>query len=223
MRQYNKGMRTFWYATVFSLFTLTGYLLAVQSWGGTVFVYLGEKRAPASVRRTSDYAEVPRSALHQSAHAQLAASGSIEKRDGSVGIHLGNPLVRNTLGETDFACKVKGREGLFDHLELTFTGTGISEGGENPKMTVVGPCEGTDSFSELATVWLPMDEITRGKPNDGVFTFDNVKVQLESMPGAWPDSWVLSNVRLFRQSEPTTEFKVDAMQMRTSRPSLISF
>lgn len=216
-------MRTLPSVIVFSLFTLAGYLLAIQSWGGIVFVYLGEKRAPASVRKLGDYSTVPRSALHRAAHEQLAAPGDVLEQNGSVGIHLGNPLVRNQMGETDFACKVRGREGLFDRVELTFTGTGISEGGENPKMTVESSCEGADPVSDLATIWIPIQDIKRGPAADGNLHFDDLEVRLQSMPGQWPDTWVLSNVRLFRKEEPNRSMTVDTVQMRRSRPALISF
>jgi hypothetical protein len=200
-----------------------GYLLAVQSWGGVSFVYLGETRAPASVRKAGDYVAIPQSMLHQSAHAQLMTLAAAETKDGLVGIHLGNPLVRNANGETDFACRTHGRTGLFDRVELVFTGTGISEGGENPEMTVVSACEGGTANSDLAPVWIPIVEIMKEPATDREMNFEGAQIRLISMPGQWPVSWVLSRVRLFKQEDSTANWTVDAAQMRRTRPDLISF
>jgi hypothetical protein len=146
-----------------------------------------------------------------------------ETKDGLVGIHLGNPLVRNSNGETDFACRAHGRTGLFDRMELVFTGTGISEGGENPEMTVVSACEGGTANSDLAPVWIPIVEIMKEPATDRVMNFEGAQIRLISMPGQWPVSWVLSRVRLFKQEDSTANWTVDAAQMRRTRPDLISF
>ena len=50
--------------------------ITMHSWGGAVYVYVGERRAPASVRTSSDYSAIDRQSLYRSVHAQLMASAS---------------------------------------------------------------------------------------------------------------------------------------------------
>ncbi len=216
-------MRSFIQFSFFLGSVVIGYCLAIQSWGGGVYVYLGEERSPAAVRKMTDYSEVPRQSLHQAAHQQLLQGAEIEKKDGSVGVRLGNPLVRNENGASDFACRVRGREGLYDRVEMTFTGTGISEGGELAQMVIDSPCESAQEVSALSTIWIPMKEITALKAEDGDFDYDAVKIHLLHIPGQWPDNWVLSSVRMFKADDAQPEWKVDAQTLRSSGRELMSF
>jgi len=216
-------MRSLTVIILFIAFAGTGYCLAVRSWGGGVYVYLGEERAPAAVRSLNDYSEVKRDSLYKSAHRQMLDEAEVERRDGHVGLHLGNPLMKNESGGSMFACKVRGREGLYDRIEMTFTGVGVSESGHNAEMVVETPCEAASEASLLSTIWLPMNEIQAGSPSDRSLTFESLSVKLTHVPSVWPENWVLSSVRVFHREGANPELRVEGAKMREARQSLLQF
>ena len=213
-------------ATVtFCLFMLTGYLVSVESWNGTVFVYLGELRSPSAVRSIKDYSAVDRTALFASVHRQMIAGAHLIKQPDSMGLTLGHPLMKSATGR-DFACAVDGRPGLFDHVELTFIGLGISEAGRQPKMTIEADCRGGGNLSELGTIWIPMREIVAANAQDQelqIYGENPVTVRLEQIPGEWPATWVLWNVRLFREDNPEESLVIDSGKIRESGAKMLSF
>ena len=201
--------------------------LTVTSWNGTVYVYMGERRAPASVRTARDYTPIDRHALYRSAHAQLMAQAATERRDGAVGIKLGHPLVaRPEGGGRDFACEVSGHQGIYDRMEVTFYGIGISDNGEEPHMTIDSACLSSGGLEALDTIWIPMQDITAAQPQDQELqvTGDHPAiVRLEHIPGAWPEKWVLISVRFYREDSQVDELRVDAQHLREAGASLLSF
>lgn len=210
----------------FCLFLAAGYLVSVESWNGAVFVYLGELRSPASVRSMRDYSIVDRKALFASVHKQLLEGAKLMKDDGTMGLTLGHPLMKASDGN-DFACPVPGRAGLFDRVELTFLGLGISESGHQPKMVVEADCNPGTNLSQLSPIWIPMAEIVAAGPKDQDLQFygeQPKKIRLEHIPGEWPTTWVLTSVRFFRQAFPDENMLINAEKMReTNGGKLISF
>lgn len=186
-------------------------------------MYLGEERAPAAVRKLVDYSEINGKLITQSAHKQLMEGSEIERKDGSIGVHLGNPLVRNANGSSDFACRVRGREGLYNRVEMTFMGTGVSEGGESARMVIDSPCESAGLVSSLSTIWIPMQEIVALQAQDGDFDYDAMKIRLLNIPGQWPENWVLTGVRMFKHEEPGAAWMVDSSTMLSTGRPLLSF
>ncbi len=218
-------MRALFAQIGFCLFLTAGYVVSVESWNGAVFVYLGEQRSPASVRSMRDYSIVDRKALFASVHKQMLEGAKLMKEDGSMGLTLGHPLMKASDGN-DFACPVQGRPGLFDRVELTFLGMGISESGHQPKMIVEADCTSGPNLSQLGTIWIPMADILATEPKDQELQFygDQPKsIRLEHIPGQWPNAWVLISVRFFRQAFPDENLLIDAEKMRETKGKLISF
>jgi len=210
----------------FFAFLMAGHWVSVDSWGGAVFVYLGEQRSPAAVRSIRDYSVIDRKALFSSLHKQLLEGARLVKQDGYVGLTLGNPLVKAARGTKEFACAIQGRPGMFDRMELTFLGAGISEAGRQPKMTVEADCSSGMNLTELETIWVPMHDIVTAAAIDQelqIFGDRQVIVRLEQIPGEWPPSWVLWNVRLYRSANPEEGVSVDNGKIRETNPKLFSF
>jgi len=218
-------MRKLLAPAAFCLFTLTGYLISMESWNGNVFVYLGEQRAPAAIRSMRDYSAVDRKALYQAVHRQLLEGARMIKGSGEMGLALGHPLIKGD-ERTEFACPLEGRPGLFDTMEVTFYGLGISSAGQQPAMTIVAECQSTGSLNRLDTVWIPMKDIMAAEAKDQdlqIYGEHPVSVRLQYMPGEWPAAWVLSKVRLFKRDEPEEQLLIDADKMREANGKLMSF
>ncbi len=211
----------------FCLCLLLGSTVMVDSWNGAVFVYLGERRSPAAVRSMRDYSAIDRKALFSSVHRQMLEGAKIIKQQGQMALTLGHPLMKSS-ERNEFACSVEGRPGLFDRVELSFTGTGISESGHQPMMTVESKCGSGGNLSELETIYIPMQDIVAAEAKDQemqIFGDHPVMVRFNHIPGEWPTGWVLSKVRFFREDDGEESLTIDADKMRenTGTGKLLSF
>lgn len=219
-------MRTSAALIFFCAFVAAGFMIAVDSWDGVVYVYLGEQRSPAAVRVMGDFSAFDRKALFREAHQQLLAEAKIQKEGEMIALTLGHPLLKNTVGAGEFACPVQGRAGEFDRVEVTFHGVGISDGGEIPKMIVEANCRQGKSLSELETVYIPMAAVVKGGARDQDIEYGGshpVSIHLQSMPGQWPDSWALWSVRFFRQNDPGKALIIDVKKIREANPHPLAF
>jgi len=142
-----------------------------------------------------------------------------------MGLTLGHPLMKSS-DRNEFACPVQGRPGMFDRVELTFIGTGISEAGQQPKMIVEADCATGPNLGEINTIWIPMQDIVTAEAKDQemqIYGDHPVIVRLEQIPGEWPVAWVLSNIKLFRQANPDENVTIDSAKMRETSGKLLSF
>ncbi len=218
-------MRPILTVLVFFSSVFCGYKLAIQSWGGTIYVYLGEERSPAAVRQSSSYLAVNGQAVGASVHAQLIADAELVKRDGSVGVYLGNPLLKTHSGN-EFACRVKDREGLYDRVEMTFMGVGVSTSGDTPEMIVEAPCESQEDATRIAPIWIPVKQILSSQAQDADFKTDEdhpVNIRVRNITDSWPPQWVLSRVKMYRADDGEYFLEVGGAEMRNARPALLSF
>jgi hypothetical protein len=202
------------------------YGVALRSWDGLVFVYLGEERAPAAVRTLEDYAAVQGEAPWASTERQVLGFAEVQKRDGYVGLSFGNPLVKMSDGGAAFACKVRGHSGLYDKVEMTFTGVGVSANGESAKLVIEALCQAVNDPGKIDTVWIPMSEIVAQPARDGEHFYgetlpETIYVKASDIPGEWPQSWTLTNFRLLVGSNGALSF--DPAKLRSAREELLSF
>lgn len=219
-------MRPSFVVFLFIVGLLIGYGMVVRSWGGSVYVYLGEERSPAAVRLLSDYAALDRDALTNEVHQQMVGDADFIKRDGELGIRLGHPLLKLKSGGFDFACAVQGRQGVFDRIELTFWGIGITESGHPPQIVMETACRTEEDLNRLATLWLPMAEILATPAKDQQLEFYEdrpLTIRLEQIPGEWPESWVLTRIRLFRDNNPSESLEIGASLIKEARSKILSF
>lgn len=217
-------MRSSVAVVLFCTLLVIGYKFAIQSWDGIVYVYLGQERAPAAVRSMSDYSAVKRRAIGASVHEQIMSEAESEKRNGQVGIHLGNPLIRTHSGN-EFGCRFPGREGVYDRIELTFVGTGISVSGDNAEMIVEAPCESGGDATVLNPIWIPLKEILARPAEDisiPAAIENGTNIQLRHLAGEWPPQWVLSKVKLYRNDDGEYFLEVSSEKMRFARSSMLS-
>lgn len=211
---------------IFSLSLCAGLWIADHSLNGQFFVFVGEQRSPAAVRSVLDYSSIERKALYRSAHTQLLANAEVIKRDGYAGIKLGHPVLSKGQGSKAFGCQVSGYDGMFNQIEITFVGVGISEGGVQPRMVVDAPCRAQKDLNYLETVWIPMSSILASEAKDQelhIFGSSPINVRLADIPSQWPQDWVLWSIRLYRDDNPEASFMIDASALKEARPKMLSF
>jgi hypothetical protein len=215
-----------WAGALFIFGLMLGYGIVVRSWGGSLYVYLGEERSPATVRLLSDYAALDRRSLANDVHQQLVGGAELIRQNGELGVRLGHPLLKLKGGGYDFACAVQGRPGVFDRIELIFWGIGITESGHPPRMVVESSCQTGEDLNRLATLWLPMSQIFANPAKDQQLEFYEdppLTIRLEQIPGEWPENWVLTHIRLFREDNPSNSLEIGASLIKEARSQILSF
>jgi hypothetical protein len=200
---------------IFLFITCAGFGLGLTeaSWDGKVYVYMGRERGPAAVKSIKDYSALDGGSLSKTAHAQLLADAHMDREDGYLGVKLGQILVKTESGARDFACAAGGRPGVYDRIQLTFMGEGITEGDSPPKMIVDAKCRSTFALERLDAVWIPMADIVSLPPKNQDLRSRGEEptfIKLEHMPSAWPETWSLYEVRLYKETNPESFFKVGA-------------
>lgn len=189
-------------------------------------MYLGEQRAPASLRTLGEYSSLDRKVFRRAAHTQLLADARVVSEDGQIGVQLGHPLVTGRNGSKEFGCQVRDHSGAYDHIQIIFVGTGVSEGGEVPRMTIDSVCRVDKDLSLLSMVWIPMNELTASPPKDQNVEIGGenpLSVQFTSMPSQWPENWVMWSVRFYRATNPEEALILDSKLLHQARPQLLSF
>lgn len=204
---------------------LTAYLLAIRSWDGEVFVYLGSVRSPSAVRSPSEYGVVHGRNLGQSIEEQLLSEARLDQEEGHLGIQLGNPILRYD-GRKSFACSAGNHPGLFDRVEIEFSGLGVLDSGEVPRLIVNANCASLSEPELLETIWLPIEDIQRDRKESTIRDKEErvrLTVRLEHLPEEWPPEWVMTRVRFYQQDNPAEAVTLDSTRLRNSGRALLRF
>jgi len=188
---------------VFACFLCIGQWLMTVSWNGLTYIYVGEDRSPAAVKNLNDYYPVSNKYLRKSAQDQLFEGVRFMNRENELGVGIGNILLPDTLGHRHFACAGQSRASVFDRVELSFVGVGVSDNGVIPKMIVDSACEAEEDFSSLSPIWIPMSEIYQAEPKTQELhfpEFGSTAIHFENLASTWPERWTLVKVRLYNSS-----------------------
>ncbi len=214
---------------LFTLGLLLGYKVALGSWHSLVYVYVGEWRAPASVRTLKDYAAVPARALKLPIEDQMLGDATMTSKDGFLNVRLGHPLHKERDGMRRFACGTFGQPGTFDQIEIVFEGLGISESGHSPRLLVAVPCRASHSMGRLADISIPIQDIreqvgNRRRDTEIQITDpQSMLIGLSDLTYVWPEQWVLKSVRLLSTREPSLTLSISAEKWRHNGAKQISF
>jgi hypothetical protein len=225
-----------WAVLLFVFFLFAGFRLSTDSWKGMLYVYLGEdQRSPAALHHLKDFSRLDAKSLSAAAHDQLIANAEIVRDDKQLGVKLGHFLTRTNDGKREFACRVENHPGVYDTLEMTFVGLGVSDSGELPTIEVESSCRSSADLDWLETIWIPMGEIASkigsagagtnygfsGEDPDGKNKFS---VSVKNMPSSdWPEVWVLTKVRLFHSANPDDSLIVDTANLKPELKSKFTF
>jgi hypothetical protein len=122
-------------------------------------------------------------------------------------VQIGNFLITNSEGKRRFACQTQNGGGIFDRMELSFVGEGVSDNGNIPKMTVISNCSAEDDLTILSPIWLPMGDIYQAEPQSQELhfpEFGSTAIHFENLASSWPERWSLVRVRLYNSNTDAT-------------------
>ncbi|MEZ4871783.1 MAG: hypothetical protein R2827_05945 [Bdellovibrionales bacterium] len=178
-----------------------GHKVVMQSWDGTVYVFLQSdgNRIPAAVNSKYDFSNLRGSALANASQERLLSHAKIVSEPGQIGIELGHFVRRGQKGLKEFACT------SFDSVELEFRSTSLFVHGHPPTMKIEGNCKFTQTLDKIDPIWIPIAKIKGEKPGNVVLEYwdkGKVTITFDNMGGQWPDDWELYSARLYKQGRP---------------------
>jgi hypothetical protein len=195
-----EGMRTGFLLSFYGCCIAAGCWMMTTTWDGLVYIYVGEDRSPAAVANLNEYYPVDNGVLWHPIEQQAFQNLKFLKRDNELGIRLGHFLLHDPAGHRQFACQVQGRPGVFDRIEFSFVGVGVSDDGKIPKMTVAANCLSEEDLAYLSPIWIPMSDIYHSEPKSQQLEFPEVggtAIHFEDLASSWPEEWSLIHVRLY--------------------------
>lgn len=178
-----------------------------MSWEGIRFVSISNGRSPAAIKGLRDLSSLRGTSLSTAAESQFMSQSLIEKTKEGLEIALNQFVMRDSQGKRNFVCQVEGRPGVFDRVEVTLIGLGISEGGKLPKLTIETDCKSQPNpkFIGPIKIFIPMAKIYELRPVDQDLNFydeQNSFIRISQMPSEWPGEWSLESIRYFNSKSP---------------------
>jgi hypothetical protein len=177
-------------------------------------------RDPAAIRKTYDFSELDGSALSAASKKRIIAGYSVKHEADSVGISLGNFVVRGQNGEKEFACR------RYQKITMAFSGEGVAVAGEKPVMEVEGHCSVSEDINMIAALWVPTARILGEPVADGEFDFweqNSVRIRFANVTDQWPTQWALVKVKLSNDNNEEVTIDLSDLQQMLDRPLVLEF
>lgn len=200
----------------FGSFIVAGYL-ATSSWGGTVFVLLGDARSPAAVKNPNVGLHLSRTQLLEASRRQLVSDLKLIPRQDMVGIQLGQMLVRAEKGRYRTACDI------YDRIVLTLEAEDLIESGHRPQIRIETLCVTSADYKRLETIWLPKNSMLKQlDPDAPVQVWEEdypVAIKFSHMGSLWPQIWRLTDIELYHSqtNERTIWQKEELLSLKTAQ------
>lgn len=111
---------------------------------------------------------------------------------------------------TSNVCKQYGK------VLLKFKAEGISVAGEAPQMVIEADCLPAQDPTEMASIEVPVQQITSQKPTNATFKFEgsNSEFTFTSSADSWPTLWVLQSISFKGAQGATKMVSFDLTQPR---------
>lgn len=177
-------------------------------------------RDPAAIRKTYDFSDLDGSALSAASKQRIIAGYSIKHEADSVGISLGNFVVRGADGQKEFACR------RYQKIILSFAGEGMAVAGEKPIMEVEGHCFVSEDINMISALWVPVNRILGEAVADGEFDFweqNAVRIRFANVSDQWPLQWALTKVKLSNDNNEEVTIEESDLQAMLDRPLVLEF
>jgi hypothetical protein len=209
--------KTFWGGVAtFAVFTCIGFYISITAWDGMIYVSdLQMKglsgRVPAAIRKDLDFSRLNGAELMMASQKRLLTAARVVTEKDVVGIEFGQFIIRSDEGQRQLACD------YYDRVRVRFEADGRASNGDKPHMEVNAPCATSSDLARTEPIRIPAQEIISGRAVDGEATFasvDRTSFKFSHMMDQWPRRWALTEVTLYRESEPGREVHVDQNDMR---------
>lgn len=177
-------------------------------------MYVGGSRTPAAIRGLRDLSSLKGASLSSAAEFHFFKESELKKTKQGIEIFLNQFVMRDESGGRNFVCQVEGRPGVFDRLEVTLEGIGISEAGKIPRIIVETDCKSLPDSKTIGQIkiFLPMEKLYGLAPKDQDLSFydeTNTQLRVVQMVSEWPRDWVLKSVRYFDSKAPEKMLSLD--------------
>tara|TARA_Y100001935_G_scaffold246916_2_gene242125 strand:+ start:175 stop:870 length:696 start_codon:yes stop_codon:yes gene_type:complete len=209
--------------------TLAGFSkMAKFSWGGIQYVSVDGWRSPSAIHGLRDFSSLRGSSLSEAAEDYFVSQSDLIKTPDGVEVQLNQFVITDEDGQRNFVCRVEGRAGVYDRVELKLKGLGISEAGRQPSITVETDCLSEENPKEIGkiVVKIPMSEIFSWNPKDQYVRFfdaKNSRVRVSDMVSQWPMDWRLEEVQYKSSIDKISPLSFKASQKKGSRLRALNF
>lgn len=211
----------------FLVFAILGFRISTTAWDGMIYVSDlklkgASSRVPAAIRKDLDFSRLNGAELLTASQKRLLTAAQVIVEKGFVGLEFGQFIIRAEDGERQLACD------YYDRVRVTMQADGMAASGEKPQIEIDAPCATASDLSKTEPIRIPASEIMANPPVDGDATFSSVAAtsyHFRNMMTQWPRRWAVTEVKLYRDSEPGREIQVDQEDMReiTRRPLIVIF
>lgn len=200
----------------FGIFLSLGFYIGVSAWDGMIYVSdLKLKglsgRVPAAIRKDLDFSRMDGAELMLASRKRLLTAARVVTDPNFVGIEFGQFIIRSNEGQRQLACD------FYDRVRVRLEADGMASSGEKPMMEIDAPCATSNDLAVTEPIRIPATEISEGRAVDGEATFASVErtsYKFSHMMDQWPKKWAVTEVTLYRESDPSQEVHVDQNDMR---------
>ncbi len=211
----------------FLLFAGFGFWITVSAWDGMIYVSdLKLKglsgRVPAAIRKDLDFSRLNGAELMSASQKRLFTAARVITTQKNVGIEFGQFIIRSNDGQRQLACD------FYDRVRVKLQADGMAVSGERPEIEINAPCATSTDLARTEPIWIPTEEIMSGNAADGEATFASVErssFRFRNMSHHWPRRWAVTEVTLYRESEPGHEVHVDQGDMKdfNQKPLIVTW
>lgn len=168
---------------------MVGWYLGTSPSGGGLALL--EKRNPAGISSVYDFSRLDGEELEEKSKYRLFEEVKIFSSGESVGIEIGNFVVKGQDNVPEFAC------GYYSEVSLVFRADGMASNGQVPEMTIKDTCYVASNVNRLRPFWIPLKRILSERPGDADFQYQDFSpVSMRNIGEEWPKNWYLHSVKL---------------------------
>lgn len=148
-----------------------------------------------------DLSELSGSAFLKSAKIAMSQGMLVQRGPATVGLTVGNFLVKNSAGSKVYACEV------FPDLEITLQADGVAYSGNIPTIIVRGPCMSSDDGQTISALPIPLKGLYQNVRQNPLWKVplgdrgDSFLVSAQFLYNEWPVSWNVIGVKLSNDQE----------------------
>lgn len=181
-------------------------VILMMAFGYLIHFYGSSKRGPAAINHSELFQDIKPEDIDRFAKEILTdARIDVQKQQSVVYLNI----KRDT-------CVV------YDRVELRFEAEGVAVNGQRPALVVDGPCVASNEEREFQMLHIPVESMRPLRPTAGselsFSTHPGYFYRAENFDGEWPDHWVLTDIRGYKNTSVGIEFKIGRREIYKYSP-----